>query len=378
MNPYINNVEKRAIANAQRPGSRPSALTKTQDATDKRAFGGSRQAVQAGVQNAETTRGIGDLSAKLRADAYDKGMAARRPTGAGSSQHRRQKALAESGIRAAKAAQAGLANDYFQMLSGGKMLEDKDREKLEETYKKFLEKRGWNKEQLTWLSGLLGITPVGHTEDIHKVEDATSTDHGRVEHQDQNSPNIGGLIGSGAGLIGALSDRETKTNIEKLGTDPQTELPVYAYDYKADVEGQEDGRPEARRLHGPGRREEVPEGGQEDRRQARDRLHPAAAGLADGGGLGVEALKRGIDPGDPNQWQAQTDFALDQARKSWRPWTVARQLQGEATPGIPINSVVRGDKQMSADSKPQPPRRPDGAPGPDSTPPRRSDGAPGP
>jgi hypothetical protein len=39
---------------------------------------------------------------------------------------------------------------------------------------------------------------------------------------------------------------------------------------------------------------------------------------------------------------------------------------------------VRGDKQMSADSKPQPPRRPDGAPGPDSTPPRRSDGAPGP
>src|SRR3954468_7643117 len=50
-------------------------------------------------------------------------------------------------------------------------------------------------------------------------------------------------------------------------------------------------------------------------------------------GLGVEALKRGIDPGDPNQWQQQTDFALDQAKKSWRPWTVARNLMaGRQTP----------------------------------------------
>src|SRR3954468_20164402 len=74
-------------------------------------------------------------------------------------------------------------------------------------------------------------------------------------------------------------------------------------------------------------------------------------------GLGVEALKRGIDPGDPNQWQQQTDFALDQAKKSWRPWTVARQLQGEATPG-------RGSKVADA----APARRPDGAPGPADTP----------
>jgi hypothetical protein len=129
------------------------------------------------------------------------------------------------------------------MLSGGKMLEDKDREKLEETYKKFLEKRGWNKEQITWLSGLLGITPVGHTEDIHKVEDATSQTMGMSNTKTSNSPNIGGLISSGAGLIGALSDRDAKTNIEKLGTDPQTELPVYAYDYKADVKGKKTAGP---------------------------------------------------------------------------------------------------------------------------------------
>jgi hypothetical protein len=70
-------------------------------------------------------------------------------------------------------------------------------------------------------------------------------------------------------------------------------------------------------------------------------------------GLGVEALKRGIDPGDPNQWQQQTDFALDQAKKSWRPWTVARNLMaGRQTPAGATT-----------------PRK-DGAPGPAETPTR--------
>jgi hypothetical protein len=66
-------------------------------------------------------------------------------------------------------------------------------------------------------------------------------------------------------------------------------------------------------------------------------------------GLGVDALRRGINPHDPNQWQQQTDFALDQAKKSWRPWTVARNLM----------------KDPAAQT---PPRRPDGAPGPRDAP----------
>jgi len=204
MNPYIDNVEKRAIDNAQRAGQQ--ALTKTQaDATAAKAFGGSRQAVQEAVQNAETTRGIGDLSAKLRADAYDKGMAARSADWSRQFQNQQnQKGLAESGINAAKAAQAGLAQDYFQMLSGGKMLEDKDRERLEENYKKFLEKRDWDKNQLTWLAGLLGITPVGHTEDIHRVEDSTAQTRGMSNTKTKQAMNIGGLLQSGGSLLGAL------------------------------------------------------------------------------------------------------------------------------------------------------------------------------
>jgi len=115
-----------------------------------------------------------------------------------------QKGLAESGIGAAKAAQAGLAQDYFTMLSGGKMLEDKDRERLEETYKKFIEKRDWDKNQLTWLAGLLGITPVGHTEDIHRVEDSTAQTRGMSNTKTKQAMNIGGLLQSGGSLLGAL------------------------------------------------------------------------------------------------------------------------------------------------------------------------------
>ena len=137
----------------------------------KRAFGGSRQAIQQAVQGAETTRGIGDLSAQLRATAYDKGVQAQQADWARQFQNiASQKGLAESQIGAAKAAQQGLSSDYFNLLSGGKMIEDKDREKLEEVYKKFIEKRDWDKNQLTWLAGLLGITPVRQMEDITKTE----------------------------------------------------------------------------------------------------------------------------------------------------------------------------------------------------------------
>ena len=38
------------------------------------------------------------------------------------------------------------------------------------------------------------------------------------------------------------------------------------------------------------------------------------------GGLGVDALKAGIDPRDPTQWQAADRFALDQMKRSVAPW----------------------------------------------------------
>jgi hypothetical protein len=39
-----------------------------------------------------------------------------------------------------------------------------------------------------------------------------------------------------ASLLGISSDEDEKTNIKKLGKDPETGLEIYAYDYKSDVE----------------------------------------------------------------------------------------------------------------------------------------------
>lgn len=70
MNPYIQNVENRAIDNLER--SRQIATNQIGDAAAAaKSYGGSRQAILEGVQAAETARAAGDMSAQLRADAYN-------------------------------------------------------------------------------------------------------------------------------------------------------------------------------------------------------------------------------------------------------------------------------------------------------------------
>ena len=234
MNPYTKQVVDRAVDNAERSG-RMAQTGIDVDATKKRAFGNSRQAVQKAVQGAETTRGVGDLTAQLWEKAHDKGVAAQQADWQRQFQNiSSQQKLAESQINAAKAAQLGLSADYFNLLSAGKMQEDKDREKKEEVYKKFIEKRDWDWDTLIKFLGALNLTPV------KKITDTTGTESTYGSTKQSGGMDFGSILGGGVSLIGMLagaSDRDLKTNIEKLGTDPKTELPVYAYDYKADVKG---------------------------------------------------------------------------------------------------------------------------------------------
>jgi hypothetical protein len=67
-------------------------------------------------------------------------------------------------------------------------------------------------------------------------------------------PGVGTAIGAiGGGLAGLFSsDARSKTNIEPLGIDGMTGLPMYAYDYKADVErAQMNGAPMPPKRVGP-------------------------------------------------------------------------------------------------------------------------------
>lgn len=73
MNPYLNEVEANAVRNLQ--GATQLAVNKIGDqAAAAKAFGGSRQGISEGVAIAEGTKQAGDLSARLRSDAYDKAL----------------------------------------------------------------------------------------------------------------------------------------------------------------------------------------------------------------------------------------------------------------------------------------------------------------
>lgn len=70
LNPYTEEVEKRAIANAQSEADRRQLQIR--DAQRKAgAFGGSRGEIESGVAAGESTRNIGDLSAALRKAGFD-------------------------------------------------------------------------------------------------------------------------------------------------------------------------------------------------------------------------------------------------------------------------------------------------------------------
>lgn len=77
-------------------------------------------------------------------------------------------------------------------------------------------------------------------------------------------------------------------------------------------------------------------------------------------GMGNAALKAGIDPRDPNQWQRGVDFALDQAKSGgWTPWYGAKAagldrwagIRGGAQPSSTPNPVGRlgGDSLVARD-----------------------------
>lgn len=70
MNPYIQGVIDPAVSAAQREGNRQRQMISAQ-AANVGAFGGARQGVLEGVNAAETTRNIGELTAQLRAAGYE-------------------------------------------------------------------------------------------------------------------------------------------------------------------------------------------------------------------------------------------------------------------------------------------------------------------
>lgn len=232
MNPYLDQVESNALRNLQ--GATQMAVNKIGDqAATSRAFGGSRQGISEGVTIAEGTKQAGDLSAKLRADAYDRAMQtitadqnrtlqadlANQSTGLQNANRQLTAAQTMSGI--ADQGRKSMADDVTRMLTLGQLQQQQEQRYLDDAYSRFTEARDYPKEQLNILLSALGMSPYGKTQ--------TTT---------QDNPTNWGGVASGAGSailgLAMLSDEDMKTDIEKVGKDKETGLDVYSYRYKGD------------------------------------------------------------------------------------------------------------------------------------------------
>ena len=247
MNPFIDDVERRAIQSAMTAGQAAQTGIAS-DAAKKGAFGGSRQAVQQAVQGAQTTKDIGDLSAKLRSQGFDTAtqamqadiankLKAETQTGQWAQEAQteyeknklaanQQKIAASQGLtETADAYQKARMNQIAEMLGIGNIYQQQTQRVYDDKKGKWQEKRNYPLEQLNILMAALGMSPYGHTETSTKTSEQKAGGGGMGM--------LGGFMQMLPGLM-SLSDRETKTDIEKLGTDENTGLPLYAYRYKGD------------------------------------------------------------------------------------------------------------------------------------------------
>jgi len=174
MNPYLSEVEQRATANAESALQRQLNQIAGQ-ASQARAFGGSRQGIAEGVAAAEAARGIGDLSAQLRAQGYTQAqqlMQADQARQLQAALANQQAGLAGAGLGlqgagvlgslAAQRQQMGLT-DAGAIESIGTQQQQMAQRALDDAYARFVEQRDYPLQQLNLRLAAVGATPYGQT-----------------------------------------------------------------------------------------------------------------------------------------------------------------------------------------------------------------------
>jgi len=175
MNPYVANVENRAIDAANRALQQEKNAIAA-NAAQARAFGGSRQGIAEGVAAAETARNVGDLSAELRSRAFDTATALQ----AGDYDRALKAAQAnqEAGLIGASTNITGASTlgDLTTKAQQGRQLEAalvenvgmqrqaQEQTALDEAYARWLEKRNYPIEGLNLRLSATSATPYGSTQ----------------------------------------------------------------------------------------------------------------------------------------------------------------------------------------------------------------------
>ena len=175
MNPYIANVEQRAIEASGR--SLEQARNQiASNAAQARAFGGSRQGLAEGVAAAESARNIGDLSARLRSEGFDRAAALQSADYARALQASQANQAAGlqgaatniSGATALGAltnqAQQGRQTEAALVENVGQQRQAMAQAALDEAYARFIEERNYPVEGLNLRLAATSATPYGGTQ----------------------------------------------------------------------------------------------------------------------------------------------------------------------------------------------------------------------
>lgn len=218
MNPFEDSVVNSTINDSNR--ALGLALNRNaSEATQARAFGGSRSAIIDAVTNSESVRNLTDQVAGIRRQGYNDATSAmqsdldRKITAGG-----QQTALADalSKLR---------LSDFATKFSTGEKFRSITQQGLDDKVARFNQPRDRAIEDLNMRLSALGMSPYGKTETTNRKDTSSS------------SPDFAQL---GAGILGllpmlfGLSDRSEKTDIKKIGVEPVTGLNLYAYRYKGD------------------------------------------------------------------------------------------------------------------------------------------------
>lgn len=278
MNPYIQNVENQALSrlNDQR------LLTQSANADAAAAagaFGSSRQGIREALTDAETSRSAGELSANLRNQGFNtaaglmeqdmarrmQAQMANQQTGLQNAQFGANLDLQGQQLNLNAADQYGdqatdMQNAYLQgvqgAMTGANMQQQYRQDLLNARQARYNAMRNYPLEIFnTRLAALSGSQ-------VQPSTVQTTSGGGGLA-----SGLMGALGGAMAGstmgpwgtLAGAIgggfmgySDKNAKTNIEKIGKDPNTGLDLFAYDYKSDVKAaKKNGTPMPMKRVGP-------------------------------------------------------------------------------------------------------------------------------
>jgi hypothetical protein len=239
-NPYTQDVINKTLPIMQQN----LALSQNQQqnaANSANAYGGSRQAIQQGVTQAQGAMGMGQMAAQLNQANFAQAQAAAGTDVA--SQNAAKLANQQAGLTANQQqilAASGLGNlgqqqmqnnvaQYGMLTSAGAQQEQQQQNDINAQMAKFQQAWSYPQAQLGMMESSLGMTPYN----TGTSGSSASTSETQTSNPAAIATGAMGMLGdfAGAGLFG--SDRRLKTDIRKIGMH-HTGIPMYSYRYKGD------------------------------------------------------------------------------------------------------------------------------------------------